>query len=91
MKQTKKLEDVLKCSLEGLDASYTASEDERRQALEDREFYSVAGKQWAGKLGEQFENKPKFESNKVHLAVIRIINEYRNNPVTVDFISKDGG
>lgn len=90
MKQTKKLEDVLKCSLEGLDASYTASEDERRQALEDREFYSVAGKQWAGKLGEQFENKPKFEFNKVHLAVIRIINEYRNNPVTVDFISKDG-
>lgn len=90
MKQTKKLEAVLRDSLDGLDASFDASEDERQQALEDREFYSVAGKQWEGKLGEQFANKPKFEFNKVHLAVIRIINEYRNNPVTVDFISKDG-
>jgi hypothetical protein len=41
-------------------------------------------------LGEQFENKPKFEVNKVHLAVLRIINEYRNNRITVDFVSKDG-
>lgn len=90
MKQTKALKDVLRDSLEGLDASFTASDDERKQAIEDREFYSIAGKQWEGKLGEQFENKPKFEFNKVHLAVIRIINEYRNNPVTVDFISKDG-
>ncbi|MEC8057361.1 MAG: portal protein [Pseudomonadota bacterium] len=64
--------------------------DERLQCLEDRRFYSIAGAQWEGKLGEQFANKPKFEVNKIHLAVIRIINEYRNNRITVDFISKDG-
>jgi hypothetical protein len=58
--------------------------------LQDRRFYSIAGAQWEGPLGEQFENKPKFEVNKVHLAVIRIINEYRNNRITVDFVSKDG-
>ena len=63
--------------------------DEREQCLEDRRFYSIAGAQWEGPLGEQFANKPKFEVNKIHLSVIRIINEYRNNRVTVDFMSKD--
>jgi hypothetical protein len=64
--------------------------DERLQCLEDRRFYSIAGAQWEGNLYEQYLNKPKFEVNKVHLAVMRIINEYRNNRITVDFVSKDG-
>lgn len=64
--------------------------DERLQCLSDRRFYSIAGAQWEGPLGEQFENKPKFEVNKIHLSVIRIINEYRNNRISVNFVSKDG-
>lgn len=68
----------------------TAMRDERLQCLQDRRFYSIAGAQWEGPLGVQFENKPRFEVNKIHLAVIRIINEYRNNRISVDFISKDG-
>lgn len=68
----------------------SALRDERKQCLSDRRFYSIAGAQWEGPLNDQFENKPKFEVNKVHLAVIRIINEYRNNRITVDFVSKDG-
>lgn len=68
----------------------SALRDERLQCLQDRRFYSIAGAQWEGPLGEQFENKPKFEVNKIHLAVIRIINEYRNNRITVDFVSKEG-
>jgi len=67
-----------------------ALRDERLQCLQDRRFYSIAGAQWEGNLGEQFENKPKFEVNKIHLAVIRIINEYRNNRIDVEFVSKDG-
>ena len=63
---------------------------ERSQALQDRRFYSIAGAQWEGNLGEQFENKPKFEVNKIHLSVIKIINEYRNNRISVSFITKDG-
>lgn len=72
------------------DKAQSAVANERKQCLEDRRFYSIAGAQWEGKLGEQFENKPKFEVNKIHLAVIRIINEYRNNRIGVNFISKDG-
>jgi hypothetical protein len=68
----------------------TANRDERLQCLQDRRFYSIAGAQWEGPLGIQFENKPRLEVNKIHLAVMRIINEYRNNRITVTFHSKDG-
>jgi hypothetical protein len=64
--------------------------DERLQCLQDRRFYSLAGSQWEGPLWDQYENKPKFEVNKTMLAVIRIVNEYRNNRITVDYVSKDG-
>lgn len=77
-------------AIKEFDDIQAAVRPERMQCLEDRRFYSLAGAQWQGPLGEQFANKPKFEVNKVHLAVIRIINEYRNNRVTVDFVSKDG-
>jgi hypothetical protein len=77
-------------ALAEFDTIQSALRDERLQCLQDRRFYSIAGAQWEGALGEQFENKPKFEVNKIHLAVIRIINEYRNNRITVDFVSKEG-
>lgn len=77
-------------ALHEFDLIQSAQSDEREQCYEDRRFYSIAGAQWEGKLGEQFQNKPKFEVNKIHLAVIRIINQYRNNRIAVDFVSKDG-
>ena len=77
-------------ALRHFDEIQGACRDERLQCLQDRRFYSIAGGQWEGNLGAMFENKPRFEVNKIHLAVIRIINEYRNNRITVDFISKDG-
>jgi len=64
--------------------------DERKQCLEDRRFYSIAGAQWEGDLAAQFENKPKLEVNKIHLSIMRIFSEYRNNRITVDFLPKDG-
>lgn len=81
---------ILETARNEFDSIQSAIKNERMQCLEDRRFYSIAGSQWEGPLGEQFENKPKFEVNKIHLAVIRIINEYRNNRITVDFVSKDG-
>lgn len=83
--KAQKLNDLHQEALAQFDLIQKNSRDERKQNLEDRRFYSIAGAQWEGKLGEQYENKPKFEVNKVHLSVIRIINEYRNNRITVDF------
>lgn len=77
-------------ALAEFDEIQEALRSERLQCLEDRRFYSISGAQWEGPLNDQFENKPRFEMNKVHLAVIRIISEYRNNRITVDFTAKDG-
>lgn len=85
-----RLSKVHERALSSFTKSYTAASEEREQCVADRRFYSIAGAQWEGALGDQFENSPRFEFNKVHLAVIRIINEYRNNRITVDFTPKDG-
>lgn len=85
-----RLQGVHEGALREFNRVQSALRDERKQCLEDRRFYSIAGAQWEGPLNDQFDNKPKFEVNKVHLAVIRIINEYRNNRITVNFISKTG-
>lgn len=91
-RQTKeqRLADIHAEAMAEFDKIQSALRDERLQCLQDRRFYSIAGSQWEGPLGEQFENKPKFEVNKIHLAVLRIFNEYRNNRISVDFVSKDG-
>jgi len=77
-------------ALAEFDEIQKAVSDERMQCLEDRRFYSIAGAPWEGQLGDQFANRPRFEFNKVHLSVMRIISEYRNNRIDVDFTPKDG-
>ncbi|HET8685741.1 MAG TPA: portal protein, partial [Methanosarcina sp.] len=64
--------------------------EERLMCLQDRRFAFLAGSQWEGPLGEQFENKPRPEMNKVALAITRIYSEYRNNRISVNFVSKEG-
>lgn len=85
-----RLGNVHEAALSEFDRCQSVMRDERLQCLQDRRFYSIAGAQWEGPIGEQFENKPRFEVNKIHMSVIRIINEYRNNRIAVDFVSKDG-
>jgi hypothetical protein len=90
LSNSQKLSNLHADALAQFDDVQSALRDERLQCLQDRRFYSICGAQWEGPLEDQFENKPKFEVNKIHLSVIRIINEYRNNRITVDFVSKDG-
>ena len=85
-----RLESVHYDALTLFDDIQTTLRDERLQCLQDRRFYSIAGAQWEGPLYQQYENKPKFEVNKIALAVQRIFSEYRNNRIAVDFVSKDG-
>lgn len=63
---------------------------EREQCREDRRFATIPGASWEGAIGEQFENKPQFEVNLAGKSVKRIISDYRNNPITADFVSTDG-
>ena len=77
-------------ALAEFDSIQSALRDERIQCLQDRRFYSLAGAQWEGPLSDRDDNRPNFKVNEVMLAVMRVINEYRNNRITVDFVSKDG-
>ena len=77
-------------ALREFDNIQSALRDERLQCLQDRRFYSIAGAQWEGPLSMQFENKPRFEVNKIALAIQRIFTEYRNNRISVHFNSKFG-
>ena len=90
LSESERLESIHQEALKEFDAIQSVMRDERLQCLKDRRFYSIPGAQWEGSFGEQFENKPKLEVNKIHLSVMRIINEFRNNRITVDFVSKDG-
>jgi len=90
LSKTEKLARVHDESMKLFNSVQSSMRNERLQCLKDRRFYSVAGAQWEGNLGVQFENKPKLEINKVHLAVMRIVSERRNNRIDVQFISKDG-
>lgn len=88
--KTARLERIHREALTEFDEIYTATRDVRLQCLDDRRFYSIPGAQWEGPAGEQFANRPRFEFNRVHLAVMRIFSEYRANRITVDFQAKDG-
>ena len=90
MTNDQRLANVHQDALQEFGRIQSALRNERLQCLEDRRFYSISGAQWEGNLLDQFENRPRLEVNKIALSVIRIINEYRNNRVTVDFVSKDG-
>ena len=85
-----RLQNIHRRAVEEFGRVQSALRDERLQAVQDRRFYSVSGAQWEGPLAEQWDARPKFEFNQVHLALIRIFNEYRNNRISVDFQSRDG-
>lgn len=85
-----KLAEIHQAARAEFDQVQSALYQERMNCLGDRRFCSLTGAQWEGPLGNQFENKPRFEVNKVHMAVQRIINEYRNNRIGVQFVSKEG-
>ena len=73
----------------GFQSACTSQSEVRLQCLEDRRFCFITGAQWENNFGRQFANRPRFEINKVHLSVIRIINEYSNNRISVTFKPKD--
>jgi len=91
MSKETKLADIHQEAVREFDVIQAALRNERLLCLQDRRFTSIAGAQWEGPLGDQFENKPRFEVNKVHMSVLRVCNEYRNNRITVAFASKEDG
>ena len=85
-----KLKEIHADALEGFAAVWDAQKEVREQCLLERRFNTVPGAQWEGPLLDQFDNKPRFEVNKIESALVRITGEYRNNRVAPKFEPKDG-
>lgn len=77
-------------ALQEFDRIQSALYAERLQCLDDRRFATIAGAQWEGNISESFTNRPKFEFNRLRLAIRRLVGEYRKNRITVDFVPQDG-
>lgn len=82
-------EELQECLVE-FDRVQEALQAERQQCIQDRRFATIGGAMWEDQLGQQFENLPRPELNKIRLAVNRILNEYRQNRITVNFLPADG-
>nr|KVE53670.1 hypothetical protein WS71_06400 [Burkholderia mayonis] len=76
-------------SLKHFDYAYRSQQEIRLKCLQDRRFVFVDGAQWEDALRLQFDNKPRFELNKLHMACVRIFNEYRANRIDVKFEPND--
>lgn len=85
---SKKDKSVFEVALDRMRRCESAYQYERLQCVSDRRFNSVLGGQWEGQFYQQFQNKPMIEINKSRLSVKRIINEYRNNRLSVKFLPK---
>ncbi|QTP32813.1 hypothetical protein B7759_01391 [Burkholderia glumae] len=72
-------------SITHFDMAYKSQQEIRLKCLQDRRFVFVEGAQWEDGLRLQFDNKPRFEFNKLHMSCIRIFNEYRANRISVAF------
>jgi uncharacterized tellurite resistance protein B-like protein len=76
-------------ALKRFDRIVAAVQEERALALRDRRFATIAGAQWEGVWGEQFENSIMVEVNKTAAGLEKIIADYRANRFIVDFRAAD--
>lgn len=81
--------ELIEESVKHFDMAYKSQQEVRLKCLQDRRFVFVDGAQWEDGLRQQFDNKPRFEVNKLHMSCVRIFNEYRNNRVGVGFLPTD--
>lgn len=64
-------------------------QEERALSLQDRRFAFIAGAQWEDQWLDAFENSIRVEINKVAAGLQKIIDDYRDNRVTVNFRAAD--
>lgn len=81
--------EVWECALTEFDAVSVPQVEMRAESLEDRRFTVVTGAMWEGAWGEQFENSPRPEVDKISKSKDKILNDWNENRVVVDFVPAD--
>jgi hypothetical protein len=84
-----KLKEVHARAMTRFDAVAVPQQELRAQSLAARRFVTKPGAQWEGPWGEQFENTPRPEVDKITKGLEKIETDYRENRLTVDFVPAD--
>lgn len=87
--ERRRLEDLHEEFLEEFNGIQSALKQERQDCLDDRRFIGVTGAQWEG-YRKQFGNRAQLEVDKVSQAVDQIVEDYEDNRIDVEYVSKDG-
>jgi hypothetical protein len=83
---TDKLAKLHDRALRRFDSVAIPQQELRAQSLEARRFVTIPGAMWEGAWGEQFENAPRPEVDKITKSLEKIETDYRENRLTVDFV-----
>lgn len=86
---SKRLQEVWERALDRFDAVSMTQVELRAQSLEARRFVTIPGAMWEGVWGEQYENAPRPEVDKITKSLEKIETDYRENRVMPDFIPSD--
>jgi hypothetical protein len=83
--RSERLREVHKRAMRRFDDAVLPQQEMRALALLCRRFVDIAGAQWEGDWGDQFENSIKVEIDKVADGVDKIVRDYRANRIVPDF------
>lgn len=86
---SERLRKVHERALRRFDSVATPQAEMRAQSLEARRFVTIPGAMWEGIWGDQFENSPRPEVDKISKSLEKIEEDYRQNRLTVDFVPAD--
>lgn len=83
---SERLAKVHELAMQRFDSVAEPQAEMRAASLEDRRFVTVPGAQWEGPLGEQWENAPRPEVDKITKGIEKIELDYRDNRMMADFV-----
>lgn len=87
---SQKMLDLHDKAMRRFDSVARPQQELRAQSLEARRFVTIPGAQWEGAWGQQFENAPRPEVDKITKSLEKIETDYRENRLTVDFVPGQG-
>lgn len=81
-----RLQEVHERAMRRFESVAIPQQEMRAQSLEARRFVTIPGAMWEGAWGEQFENSPRPEVDKITKSLEKIETDYKENRIVVDFV-----
>ena len=82
VEQDNELLEVHRVAMKRYSQAYGSAENQRDQCIEDSRFAQVEGAQWDDLAKQRRANRPRYEINKVQLAVNKVVGDQRQNQIS---------